>query len=186
MSLKGTGVGAKRAETITGIPYGTINTWWYTDTIPGRRPGPPKRHKCPQGHPFDDENTVYRRSGSRRQRVCRKCERARRSRYKWKNLYKKYHPIHNPDVELANVDHLWFESERVMAYLLDQFTLTEIHAQIDEAMKRNLKRARSAEWMKYVFADRLFSALGLALAMMTVEPVLGSYFPPGHKGRQHA
>ena len=36
-----------------------------------------RKTECPQGHPYDDENTIVRKDGFRR---CRTCERERRGR----------------------------------------------------------------------------------------------------------
>lgn len=38
---------------------------------------------CPQGHPYDDENTIHSKSGKRKCRACNKIECSRRNKIRW-------------------------------------------------------------------------------------------------------
>jgi hypothetical protein len=60
---------------LANLAWGTVSENMYDKVRHGRDHNASKTH-CPQGHPYDAENTYYQPSRGHRGRLCRKCNRA--------------------------------------------------------------------------------------------------------------
>ena len=179
MSLRGT-MSTRAAELETGIPAGTISDWWAGRSDPYRGPGQhrgtkhnPRTH-CLRGHRLTPSNTIWYERADRRQ--CRRCKRLVDRRYQYRRRGR-FHPELNPNLDLAPLDHLWFNGPAVLEELLEGYTWKELSAEVSSTDFENLWRWRKGDrnWASYQIVDRLCLSLGFPASSLKLEPVYATH-----------